>query len=391
MKKYILELLILVNKYYLYDNIYVSNKYQIMNEIEFDKTLQKNQNILLFNSLRSEILFIHILNVDNNYIYKYKKSFYDLLSSFFIDKKKYHFSHCHKISSKTKSLHLDNCYCKIKVKSIANLKIDTFIEIYKNETSNTNQYINKTDAIKNYINKLENLNKNIKLTNKNIVFPEKKIVNPNTKNFQLDSEIGDELEDYFNDLIGNKVTKKHKPIVEKEKINIIPEEVELSYEKNDKINISTDNSISSVINKNNKTSNDINNYKIDNNHKNDSNHFIKKTIKDKNKSDSIINDKSDSLLKDNSHSFVKDNSHSFIKDNSHSFVKDNSHSFVKDKSESIEEFIKDTTETYQNTDEIESLKSNNIFKKNESELLIKNKDDEIKKKKMIMLLKLNKK
>ena len=29
--------------------------------------------------------------------------------------------------------------------------------------------------------------------------------------------------------------------------------------------------------KNNKTSNDINNYKIDNNHKNNSNHFIKKS------------------------------------------------------------------------------------------------------------------
>lgn len=368
MKKYILELLILVNRYYPYDTQYVKNKYKINDDQEFNRIFEKNEDILLFNSLQSEILFIHILNVDNDYIYKYKKSLHDLLSDYFVNRKKCHFSRCHKVSSKTKTSHLDNCYCKIKVKSVANIKIDTFIEIYKNEMTNPKVYINKIDVIKNYVESIKKLSQDIKKNKTNVVKPPPVQIDETKPNidFQFESEIDPDLKDFFDVLIGIKPKMK----IQEKKINKTPvssiddespvkptiienksiKEMEITPIKNviiakeENAIESSEKSITSYIKTPKKES--IKNKTITNSIKTQ-NTPVKKILK---------KDKSES---------------------------DNVNDFIK----------KETTENSfnPNTEEMDSIKSNSIFRKNEKDLLIKNKDDEIKKKKMIMLLKMNQK
>ena len=146
MKKYIQELLILVNKYYPINLDYIK-KYKINSFNEFNKLIEINNDYLLFNSKDSEQLFINIINVDMNYIKKYNKSFHEILSDFFINKNnKYYFNKCHKIFLNN---HIENCSCKIKVKSVSSLKIDVFIEIFKEAIVHETK-INNNNIILNY-------------------------------------------------------------------------------------------------------------------------------------------------------------------------------------------------------------------------------------------------
>ena len=149
MYKYITDLLILCNNFCNPDKNYILLHYNIelvIFEIYFKKYYT---NRLVFNSINSEILFIYIFNTDEQYILKkYNKNIHSVLKNFFIKNKIYYFNKCHKNFniSDYKKMHLKNCNCPIKVKSIVNLKILLFLNIIKkckiiNENYNNNNLI----------------------------------------------------------------------------------------------------------------------------------------------------------------------------------------------------------------------------------------------------------
>ena len=153
MYKYITDLLFLCNNFCILDKTYIQTKYNIDYNI-FDIYFNKHfKDKLIFNSINSEILFICIFNANKNYILKkYNKTIQEVLNKFFIKKKIYFFNKCHKnfnINNYNK-MHLNNCKCPIKVKSIVNLKIPVFINILKNSdnfNSNYNNEFNNNNSI----------------------------------------------------------------------------------------------------------------------------------------------------------------------------------------------------------------------------------------------------
>ena len=142
MYKYITDLLILCNNFCDINFKYIEEKYNIdynIFEIFFEKNYKEK---LIFNSINSEILFIYIFNANKNYILKkYNKTIQEVLRKFFIKKKIYYFNKCHKNFNNNNytKMHIHNCNCPIKVKSIVNLKINLFMNILKNcEKFNSN-------------------------------------------------------------------------------------------------------------------------------------------------------------------------------------------------------------------------------------------------------------
>jgi hypothetical protein len=175
MEKYINDLLILCNKYYYFDIDYIKTKYNIKKYDIWEKFYKENSHLkLLFNCYNAEILFIFIFNIDKKYIEnKYNIDINTLLHNFFIDKIDYYFSDCHEnyINSKTHTMHLKKkCNCFIKVKSIVNLNIDTFIFIHKTNFNFQNfdidiispsinsQFISSLENLKQLKNKIPNIN-----------------------------------------------------------------------------------------------------------------------------------------------------------------------------------------------------------------------------------------
>ena len=67
---YITNLLIFCNNYFVYDIDYIIKNYKINSYSEFRKFFKNNYKIkLIFNSSKSEKLFINFMNIDYNYIY----------------------------------------------------------------------------------------------------------------------------------------------------------------------------------------------------------------------------------------------------------------------------------------------------------------------------------
>ena len=130
---YITKLLIFCNNYFVYDINYIIKNYKINSYSEFRKFFKNNYKIkLIFNSSKSEKLFINFMNIDYNYIYyTYKFKQCEIFINFFIVKRFFYLNKCYqkKYSLNNKNYHCNNCLCKIKVKSIVNLKIDTLIFI----------------------------------------------------------------------------------------------------------------------------------------------------------------------------------------------------------------------------------------------------------------------
>ena len=158
---FLLKIMNLDNEYSEPDMYYVNLKYKLDSVKKFNKLYLNNLNqskLLLFNSVEAEKLFIRLVNLDENYIErKYNKDIKSIITDFIKNKNNnYYFSICDEFFYINKSTinndnifihqiksHVKNCNCKIKVKSIVNLSINTLIKIIKNSISNKkNSFIN---------------------------------------------------------------------------------------------------------------------------------------------------------------------------------------------------------------------------------------------------------
>jgi len=171
---FILKIMHIVNEYYDPDLYYIKLKYKLDSVKEYNKFYYNNLNqnkLLLFNSNEAEKLFIRLVNLDENYIErKYNKDIKIIITDF-IQKKNNdcYFSICDEFFYLNKSTinndniflhqiksHVKNCNCKIKVKSIVNLSINTLIKIIKNTINNKkNSIVNLKKKIKNSKNNLD--------------------------------------------------------------------------------------------------------------------------------------------------------------------------------------------------------------------------------------------
>lgn len=131
-KSYINKLCILSNNYYIYDEQYIKNKYNISSYDKFRKYFKKyHGEKLIFNSEKAENFFIQVMNIDSNYMLKkYNNNALQIMLNFFIQNESCFFNECDELSTtNNKKLHLNNCKCNIKVKSIVNLSINAMIFI----------------------------------------------------------------------------------------------------------------------------------------------------------------------------------------------------------------------------------------------------------------------
>ena len=141
---FILKIMQISNDFYEPDLYFIKLKYKLDSNKEFNKLYSKNLNkLLLFNSNEAEKLFIKLVNLDESYIErKYNKNINLIINDFIQNKNfNYYFSICDEFFSLNKSSidfskennifiqqiksHVKNCNCKIKVKSIVNLSINT--------------------------------------------------------------------------------------------------------------------------------------------------------------------------------------------------------------------------------------------------------------------------
>ena len=171
---FLVKIMNIANDYSEPDLYYINLKYKLDSIKEFNKFYHNNLNqnkLLLFNSNEAEKLFIRLVNLDENYIErKYNKDIKDIISDFINNNNNnYYFSICDEFFNINKSTinndnifihqiksHVKNCNCKIKVKSIVNLSINTLIKIIKNSISNKkNSFINLKKKIKNSKNNLD--------------------------------------------------------------------------------------------------------------------------------------------------------------------------------------------------------------------------------------------
>ena len=158
--KYIIRLIIFVNKYFKYDMVYIQQKYNYNSYIEFANYFKKNYKIkLLFSSNESELLFINFINIDYNFLIEKYNNHAITLINFFTLRKKFYFNLCNYHKKHVKDL----CNCKIKVKSIVNLSIDSFIfilkEYFKNEYSNKSKFLENNIIEKKILSDIFPLNK----------------------------------------------------------------------------------------------------------------------------------------------------------------------------------------------------------------------------------------
>ena len=190
MYQHITDLNILCNKFYSINNQYISNKYRIKLEL-FNDFFQKNsKEKLIFNSFESEILFIYIININKDYIFnKYKLNEIQLINKIFLNNKIYYLNKCHKyFDVDNKQMHLPNCKCPIKAKTISNVKINIFIKMLeKQNITSLSCFDNDNNSIINFDENLENTNlekddKNLENDN-NIIIPKSNIKLTNNDRF----------------------------------------------------------------------------------------------------------------------------------------------------------------------------------------------------------------
>jgi hypothetical protein len=225
-KTYIEKLCIMSNNSYIYDEQYIKNKYNIKSYDKFRKYFKKNHNDkLIFNSEKSEKFFIQVMNLDAVYMLnKYGNNALQNIVDFFIQTNDcYFFNMCDEISAKNnKNIHLNECKCNIKVKSVVNLSINALIfilienhysdkvylkieniedEKYKNETivaklQNNNSNKKMIDSIK----KLESIKMKLGMNKDNIDY---QLTDTKPENIILDKEIIDTKETKQTDIFKN--------------------------------------------------------------------------------------------------------------------------------------------------------------------------------------------
>ncbi len=157
LRNFILKILQISNDYYEPDLDYIKLKYQINTIKEFNSLYSKRSNdLLIFNSNLSEKLFIRLVNLDENFINrKYNKDINSIILDIISNKNNiYYLSICDEFYNLNKTnidtnifihqikSHVKNCNCKIRVKSIVNLSINTLIKIIKNTINNKKNLIN---------------------------------------------------------------------------------------------------------------------------------------------------------------------------------------------------------------------------------------------------------
>jgi hypothetical protein len=175
LRNFIVKILQISNDYYESDLDFIKLKYQLNTIKEFNSLYKKNSNeLLIFNSNQAEKLFIRLLNLDENFINRrYNKDINTIITDFIVNKNiNYFFSICdeyynlNKLSQNNTNnfmyqikSHIKNCNCKIRVKSIVNLSINTLIKIIKNTISNKNNLIDIN--VKNLKKKIKNSKNNM--------------------------------------------------------------------------------------------------------------------------------------------------------------------------------------------------------------------------------------
>ena len=274
-KSFVEKLCVMSNNYYLYNEEYIKNKYNIETYDKFRRFFKKNHNDkLIFNSQKSENFFIKVMNLDPDYMLKkYGNTQSEILINFFIQRNNCIFNDCEEISETlTKKVHINDCKCKIKVKSVVNLSINALIFILiendhhkKNNIENVNNTIVQNKSNVNIIAKLYNTD-----ANKKIIESIKKIENikkkmgivkndvnyiltdtkPNVENNVFDINKNIFIENTcMNDLLDNAFnTKKINEQLISESINLDEKQEENNnfkinsvFEKNDKEQIKNNN------------------------------------------------------------------------------------------------------------------------------------------------------
>jgi hypothetical protein len=162
-KSYIDKLCTMSNNYYVYDDHYIKNKYNIDSYNKFRKYFKKYHNDkLIFNSEKSENFFIKVMNLDSVYVAeKYKNYQAQIIVDFFIKRNQCYFNKCEELNGLNGSKnHLNNCRCKIKVKSVANLSINAFVYILIEQNMNISNRDNNINL---------KINNNLITNNKNVI------------------------------------------------------------------------------------------------------------------------------------------------------------------------------------------------------------------------------
>ena len=179
MYQHIIYLNILCNKFYSINNQYLLNKYRIKFELFNDFFEKNSKEKLIFNSFESEILFIYIININKDYIFnKYKLNEIQLINKIFLNNKIYYLNKCHKyFDVDNKQMHLPNCKCPIKAKTISNVKINIFIKMLeKQNITSLSCFDNDNNSIINFNENENSENENLETENNNdIIIPKSNI------------------------------------------------------------------------------------------------------------------------------------------------------------------------------------------------------------------------
>ena len=124
-KIYIGKLCTMSNNFFIYDEDYIKNKYNLDSYNKFRKYFKKiHKEKLIFNSPSAENFFIKVMNIDSNFMQnKYSNTQSTVIIDYFINKTFNPFNLCEDLTQLEKT-HTSSCDCKIKVKSVVNLSIN---------------------------------------------------------------------------------------------------------------------------------------------------------------------------------------------------------------------------------------------------------------------------
>ena len=129
-KNYIQRLCILTNNYYIYDEKYIKNIFNIDSYDKYRKYFKKNHlQRLIFNCKKAEDLFIQLMNIDPMFMkLNYEDNQLLILLNIFVQKIFCPLNNCQK-NNPNSYVHDSYCKCRIKVKSVANLSISVLESI----------------------------------------------------------------------------------------------------------------------------------------------------------------------------------------------------------------------------------------------------------------------
>lgn len=210
LRKHIIQMMEVSNEYCDYEYEYILKNYDCNTVDKYLVHYERYMNYkLIFNSIESEKLFIRLINADEYYIKKkYNKNFKELIYKMFKIKgmnKKVYYNYCeeNKDINKEDKSHIKECKCNIKVKSVVNLSINTFIKIINNDFYNLNSNKEK-ETLNNYLINKESIDIN------DYIRKDKNMYDNISKDKNNNSGEERNLVDFYksvNEFINNKKTK----------------------------------------------------------------------------------------------------------------------------------------------------------------------------------------